>query len=78
MHALLAARLEHLDVSERRVLEGASVVGEVFGWSAVAELVPADLRSDLGGNLMSLVRKEVIRPAPRTCPATTRSGSDIS
>jgi class 3 adenylate cyclase/tetratricopeptide (TPR) repeat protein len=64
VQALLAARLEHLDRSERRVLEGASVVGEVFEWSAVAELVPAELRPDLGGNLMSLVRKEVIRPAP--------------
>jgi class 3 adenylate cyclase/tetratricopeptide (TPR) repeat protein len=64
VQALLAARLEHLEGTERRVLEGASVVGEVFEWSAVAELVPAEVRSDLGGHLMSLVRKEVIRPAP--------------
>jgi class 3 adenylate cyclase/tetratricopeptide (TPR) repeat protein len=64
VQALLAARLEQLGGSERRVLEGASVVGEIFEWSAVAELVPVELRSDLGGHLMSLVRKEVIRPAP--------------
>jgi class 3 adenylate cyclase/tetratricopeptide (TPR) repeat protein len=64
VQALLAARLEHLDGTERRVLESASVVGEVFEWSAVAELVPADARPDLSGHLMSLVRKEVIRPAP--------------
>ena len=64
VQALLAARLEHLDRSERRVIECAAVVGEVFEWGAVAELVPAELRSDLGGNLMSLVRKEVIKPAP--------------
>jgi class 3 adenylate cyclase/tetratricopeptide (TPR) repeat protein len=64
VQALLASRLEQLGSSERRVLEGASVVGEVFEWSAVAELVPAELRFDLGGHLMSLVRKEVIRPAP--------------
>jgi class 3 adenylate cyclase/tetratricopeptide (TPR) repeat protein len=64
VQALLAARLEQLDLRERRVLEGASVVGEVFEWSAVAELVPSDLRSELGGHLMSLVRKEVIRPSP--------------
>ena len=64
VQALLAARLEQLDGIERRVLEGASVVGEVFEWSAVAELVPAEVRPDLGGHLMSLVRKEVIRPAP--------------
>jgi class 3 adenylate cyclase/tetratricopeptide (TPR) repeat protein len=64
VQALLAARLEHLDGTERRVLEGASVVGEVFEWGAIAELVPARIRPGLGGHLMSLVRKEVIRPAP--------------
>ena len=30
VHALLAGRLEQLEASERRVLEGAAVVGEVF------------------------------------------------
>ena len=64
VHALLAGRLEQLEASERRVLEGAAVVGEVFEWSAVAELVPSELRPELGGHLMSLVRKDVIRPAP--------------
>jgi class 3 adenylate cyclase/tetratricopeptide (TPR) repeat protein len=64
VQALLTSRLEQLDDPERRVLEGASVVGEVFEWGAVAELVPSDLRPDLGGRLMSLVRKELIRPAP--------------
>jgi tetratricopeptide (TPR) repeat protein len=64
VQALLAARLDQLAVTERRILEGASVVGEVFEWGAVAELVPPELRTDLGGSLMSLVRKEVIRPAP--------------
>jgi class 3 adenylate cyclase/tetratricopeptide (TPR) repeat protein len=64
VQVLLAARLEQLDGTERRILEGASVVGEVFAWGAVAALVPAELRQDLGGSLMSLVRKEVIRPAP--------------
>jgi len=64
VRALLAARLEHLDGTERRVLESASVVGEVFEWGAIAELVPAGIRPELGGHLMSLVRKELIRPAP--------------
>ena len=64
VHALLAGRLEQLEAPERRVLEGASVIGEVFEWSAVAELVPTELRPGLGGHLMSLVRKDVIRPAP--------------
>lgn len=64
VHALLATRLEQLNAAERRVLESASIVGEVFEWGAVAELVPADLRPDLGGHLMSLVRKEVILPVP--------------
>ncbi len=64
VQALLAARLAQLDDSERRVIEGAAVVGEVFDWSAVSELVAADLRPALGGQLMSLVRKELIRSAP--------------
>ena len=64
VHALLSGRLEQLEMPERRVLEGASVVGEVFEWSAVAELVPSEMRTQLGGHLMSLVRKDVIRPAP--------------
>jgi class 3 adenylate cyclase/tetratricopeptide (TPR) repeat protein len=63
VQALLTARLEHLDIGERRVLEAASVVGEVFEWNAVTALVPGDLRADLGGSLLSLVRKEIIRPA---------------
>jgi class 3 adenylate cyclase/tetratricopeptide (TPR) repeat protein len=64
VQALLAARLEQLDTAERRVLEGAAVVGEVFDWGAASELVPADLRPGLGGHLMALVRKELIRSAP--------------
>jgi class 3 adenylate cyclase/tetratricopeptide (TPR) repeat protein len=64
VQALLAARLEQLDEPERRVLEGAAVVGEIFDWGAVSELVTADLRPALGGHLMSLVRKELIRSAP--------------
>jgi class 3 adenylate cyclase/tetratricopeptide (TPR) repeat protein len=64
VQALLSGRLEQLEVAERRVLEGASVVGEVFEWAAVAELVPSELRPELGGHLMALVRKDVIRPAP--------------
>jgi class 3 adenylate cyclase/tetratricopeptide (TPR) repeat protein len=64
VQALLSGRLEQLEAAERRVLEGASVVGEVFEWAAVAELVPSELRPELGGHLMALVRKDVIRPAP--------------
>ena len=38
--ALLASRLDRLSPAERRVVEAAAVVGEVFDHSAVAALVP--------------------------------------
>ncbi|MDQ3145371.1 MAG: AAA family ATPase, partial [Actinomycetota bacterium] len=60
--ALLAARLDRLDAAERAVLMCASVVGQVFWRTAVAELVPADLREDTVAHLTSLVRRDLIRP----------------
>jgi class 3 adenylate cyclase len=60
--ALVAARLDHLEPSERDLIGRASVVGKVFQRSAVAELSPPDRREDLGSRLMALVRKELVRP----------------
>ncbi|MFD2093625.1 ATP-binding protein [Blastococcus deserti] len=60
--ALLAARLDRLAQQERCVIERASVVGKTFYRAAVAELSPSELRSDVAGSLMALVRKELIRP----------------
>jgi class 3 adenylate cyclase/tetratricopeptide (TPR) repeat protein len=60
--ALVAARLDRLEPSERDLIGRASVVGKVFQRSAVAELTPAERRDDLGSRLMALVRKELLRP----------------
>jgi class 3 adenylate cyclase len=60
--ALVAARLDHLEPSERDLIGRASVVGKVFQRSAVTELSPPDRREDLGSRLMALVRKELVRP----------------
>jgi tetratricopeptide (TPR) repeat protein len=60
--ALVAARLDHLEPSERDLIGRASVVGKVFQRSAVAELSAPERRDDLGAGLMALVRKELVRP----------------
>ena len=62
IHALLAARLERLEPGERAVIGRAAVVGQVFYVGAVEELSPPDLRPRLGSILMSLVRKDLVRP----------------
>jgi class 3 adenylate cyclase/tetratricopeptide (TPR) repeat protein len=60
--ALLAARLERLDEAERAVAQRASVIGKVFYWGAVAALTPEAERGDVGRQLQSLVRKELMTP----------------
>jgi class 3 adenylate cyclase/tetratricopeptide (TPR) repeat protein len=60
IHALLAARLDQLDPSERHVLERGSVEGEVFHRGAVAALVQDEAPVD--GRLVALVRKDLVRP----------------
>ena len=62
IHALLAARLDRLRHEERQVIESASVIGQVFYASAVVELSKESLRPRVPGDLMALVRKELIRP----------------
>jgi len=62
IQALLAARVDRLPVSERAVLERASIEGRLFHTSAVAELLSQEARNDVPGNLLTLVRKEFIRP----------------
>jgi class 3 adenylate cyclase/Flp pilus assembly protein TadD len=62
IHALLGARLDRLGGPERQVIERASVVGKVFYQGAVAELAPEPLRPAVGSHLMTLVRKDLIRP----------------
>ena len=60
IQALLAARLDQLEPSERGVLERGSVEGRVFHGGAVRALAPEEPQpTEL---LTSLVRKELIRP----------------
>jgi class 3 adenylate cyclase/predicted nucleic acid-binding protein len=60
IQALLAARIDHLEPEERRVLERGSVEGEVFHRGAVQALAPDEQR--VTTRLTGLVRKEFVRP----------------
>ena len=60
IQALLAARLDQLDPSERHVLERGSVEGEVFHRGGVAALIQDETPVD--GWLVALVRKDLVRP----------------
>jgi tetratricopeptide (TPR) repeat protein len=62
IHALLAARLDRLEPEERALLERASVIGKEFWRGAVAHLSPPEERASVGTHLLTLVRKELIRP----------------
>jgi len=63
VQALLQARIDQLGVDERAVIERGAVEGQVFHRGAVAELTrPAEVDRQLVG----LVRKELIHPAPAT------------
>ncbi len=62
VHALLAARIDRLEPGERAVLQRASVEGRLFHRGAVAELLPKDETDGLGGTLLALTRKELLRP----------------
>ena len=58
--ALLAARLDQLDPSERRVLERGAVEGQLFH-SAAVEAIARD-HAPVDRQLVALVRKELVRP----------------
>jgi class 3 adenylate cyclase/tetratricopeptide (TPR) repeat protein len=60
IQALLAARLDQLDPSERSVLERGSIEGRVFHRGAVQALAPDE--PQVMARLTSLVRKELVRP----------------
>jgi class 3 adenylate cyclase/tetratricopeptide (TPR) repeat protein len=60
IQALLAARLDQLEPSERAVLERGSVEGRVFHRGAVEALAPDE--AGVVTRLTSLVRKELVRP----------------
>ena len=60
--ALLSARLDQLEPAERAVIQRASVVGKTFWWGAVSELSSEPERAQVGPNLQTLLRKELVRP----------------
>ena len=65
--ALLAARIDQLDPSERGVLERGAVEGELFHRGAVEALVASP--EPVLQQLVALVRKELVRPDRPTLPA---------
>jgi len=62
IQALLSARIDRLDPSERSTAERASVVGRIFEQPAVVALTPEQGRSEVPRSLSDLSRKELIRP----------------
>jgi class 3 adenylate cyclase len=60
LRALLAARLDQLDESERRVLERGAVEGELFHRGSVQALAPEE--TEVTPRLAALVRKDLVRP----------------
>src|SRR5581483_7482847 len=67
IQALLAARLDQLELGERTVLERAAVEGRVFHRGAVVALAPEGTQVDT--QLAKLVRKELVRPDMPQLPA---------
>jgi class 3 adenylate cyclase/tetratricopeptide (TPR) repeat protein len=63
IQAVLAARLDRLAAEERAVLDRASVMGQVFDRTAVLALSPQAARADVPVHLLSLVRKQLLRPS---------------
>jgi class 3 adenylate cyclase/tetratricopeptide (TPR) repeat protein len=68
LHALLSARIDRLAEEERAVVERGSVEGRLFHRGAVAELLAETERQEVGAHLLTLVRKELIRPDRATVP----------
>src|SRR4029079_1562422 len=68
IRALLQARLDALNHDERVVVDRGAVEGQVFHRGAVTALTPATPQVDVPGQLLSLVRKEVVRPDRTVIP----------
>jgi class 3 adenylate cyclase/tetratricopeptide (TPR) repeat protein len=68
LQALLAARIDRLAEPERAVVERGAVEGRLFHRGAVAALLPEQERAAVGSHLLTLVRKQLIRPDHATLP----------
>jgi class 3 adenylate cyclase len=62
IHALLAARLDHLDRAERAVIEPASVIGLQFARDAVRHLAPEPVQALVPQHLTTMTNKRLLRP----------------
>ena len=62
LQALLAARIDSLSAPERIVIERASIEGRFFHRGSVVELAPEPVRPAVGAHLLTLARKEFVRP----------------
>ena len=66
VHVLLASRLDHLPPEERSLLECAAVIGKVFEPDELAAI--AEPGGELPELVVSLVRKELVRPGRASYP----------
>ncbi len=62
LHALMAARIDRLASDDRAVIERASIEGRLFHRGSVQHLVPEAIRPEVGRSLLTLVRRQFIRP----------------
>jgi class 3 adenylate cyclase/tetratricopeptide (TPR) repeat protein len=62
IQGLLAARIDALEPPERAVIERGAVEGRLFHRGAVSALLPDEERTAVVTHLMTLVRKQLIRP----------------
>lgn len=68
IQALLQSRLDRLGPGERDMIGRGAVEGQVFHRGTVHELAPEPEKADVSSHLLSLVRKELIRPDHPTYP----------
>jgi class 3 adenylate cyclase/tetratricopeptide (TPR) repeat protein len=68
IHALLAARIDSLEPAERRTLERASIVGREFWPRAIVDLSSHADQPLVTSQLMSLVRKGLVKPSRSELP----------
>ncbi len=68
IQALLQSRLDRLGAGERDMIGRGAVEGQVFHRGTVFELAPELERAEVPTHLLSLVRKEMIRPDQPTFP----------
>jgi class 3 adenylate cyclase/tetratricopeptide (TPR) repeat protein len=61
VHALLAARLDQLEPSERALIGRAAVVGQVFYQGAIEALAPDESRETIERALHGLMRKDLVQ-----------------